>query len=257
MKVFINILKSVIIFYWVLAAGLFTSMLFFPSAIDSLYSGYSDFVELVDEPTCLALIPECGYYGEVETEEPIESSKPKTSSNGEASEVEPSSDDEEPTEDETPVTDDEEPVTDEEESTEPTEDETPVTDDEEPTEPTEDETPVTDDEELVTDEEESTEPTEDETVIEDEEEYVFLPSITSREEFFDQLETLLVYSVIGMVPFTFLVFSFSKKYQEAVSSPKTAASGKEKDKIVKQKAKVDKKLAKIQSIGVTGIQIKK
>jgi hypothetical protein len=268
MKVFINILKSVIIFYWVLAAGLFTSMFFFPSAIDGLHNGYNNFIELAggevvigedEEPvTCLAITPECGWEFSLQSE-PVQSYT------------------------ETPVFEVEPVIGDMYILVDDNDDlfyslfvyeelATPgVCEDDPSTE--EDACPVQTALTWVEYQVSIVEPvefTEDSFWYNVETGELFTailvqaipePSIVlgplTREEFFDQLETLLVYSVIVMVPFTFLVFSFSKKYQEAVSSPKTAASGKEKDKIVKQKAKVDKKLAKIQSIGVTGIQIKK
>lgn len=48
MKFFFNFLKSLAVLYWVLAAGLFLSMLFFPKAISSLHSGYNDFANAVN-----------------------------------------------------------------------------------------------------------------------------------------------------------------------------------------------------------------
>jgi hypothetical protein len=79
MKFILNLFKGLAVLYWVLAASLFTSVLFFPSAIDSLYGAYSG---IVGEPTssevsissseeavtsseetvrCLAITPECGW----------------------------------------------------------------------------------------------------------------------------------------------------------------------------------------------------
>jgi len=258
MKAILIVLKTLVITYWALAATLFTSMLFFPSAIDTLYSGYSQFVEIIeveDEPTCLALIPECGYYGEVETEEPVvneeesseevvteseessepvtteeettepseteeesseESSEPETTSDGEAAEADPSS---------------EEPTTSEEETTEPSEeDEEVVIDEETPVDPIP--------------EEEVTEP-----IIVD-----FIP--LTEEEFVNVLETILIYSAVSMLPITLFVFSLGKKHRDLSSPTKpeiqkpavvTDASGK-----VKKSAKV-----KYESIGLTGLKIKK
>lgn len=48
MKFFFNLLKSIAVLYWVLAAGIFISMLFFPKAISGLHSGYNDFAGLVN-----------------------------------------------------------------------------------------------------------------------------------------------------------------------------------------------------------------
>jgi hypothetical protein len=314
MKLIVNVFKSLAILYWVLAAGLFTSMLFFPSAIDTLYNGYTQFAEVIEveeEPTCLALIPECGYYGEVETEEPVveeESSEPVTEESEEPVVKEESEEpvveeessepvteeSEEPVveeESEEPVVEEEseeatteseepsEPVTTEEETTEPSEteeesseessepettsegettevdpsSEEPTTSEEETTEPTEEE------EEVVIDEETLVDPIPEEETVIDEEEYVFLPSITSREEFVTALESLLVYSAIIMLPFTILAFSIGKRlgsYSEEVSVSQTSEE-KAKAKLLGKKAKVDKKLESIKSIGITGIKIKK
>jgi hypothetical protein len=259
MKVILIVLKTLVITYWALAATLFTSMLFFPSAIDTLYSGYTQFVEVIEveeEPTCLALIPECGYEGEVEEpvtseeetpvdpipeesssevvegEEPVtseESSEPETSStDGEAAEVEPSSE--------------EEPVVDGEESSEPVEGET----EEEVTEPSEEEEVVVDEEteEVTTEEEEVDEP-----IVVD-----FIP--LTKEEFVNVLESILIYSAVSMLPVTLFVFSLGRKHRDLSASTKpeveqpvtvTDASGK-----VKKSAKV-----KYESIGLTGLKIKK
>jgi hypothetical protein len=269
MKVFINILKSVIIFYWVIASGLFSSMFFFPSAIDGLHEGYNSFIELaggevaigeVEEPvTCLAITPECGWEYIVQsgpvlsyTETPVFEVEPVE---GDMYVLVDDNDDlfyslfiyEELA---TPGACEDDPQTDE--------DECPVV-------TTfgwvEYQVSLVEPEELLDGSFwYDVEAQELFVVFLVQQDYSFSPIVLeplTREEFFDQLETLLVYSVIVMVPFTFLVFSFSKKYQQATSSPKTTVSEKQKDKIVKEKAKVDKKLAKIQSIGVTGIQIKK
>jgi hypothetical protein len=251
MKAILIVLKTLVITYWALAATLFTSMLFFPSAIDTLYNGYTQFVEIIEveeEPTCLALIPECGYEGEeetpvdpipeesssevVESEEPVteeESSEPETSStDGEAAEVDPSSE--------------EEPVADDEESSEPVEGET----EEEATEPSEEEEVIIDEE---TEEEVVVEEETDEPIIVD-----FIP--LTEEEFVNVLETILIYSVVSMLPITLFVFSLSRKHRELSSPTKpvvekpavvTDASGK-----VKKSAKV-----KYESIGLTGLKIKK
>jgi hypothetical protein len=266
MKVFINILKSVVIFYWVLAAGLFSSMFFFPSAIDGLHEGYNGFIELVggevvieeEQPVCQAITPECGW------EYVVQSGPVQSYIETPVFEVEPVVGDKYILIDDnddlfyslfiyeelaTPGVCEDDPLTEEIEC------------------------PVQTVLAWVEYQVSIVEPVE---FLEDSIWYnaetgeLFTAILTqstpepsiilgplSREEFVDQLETLLIYSVIGMVPFSVMVFSFSRRYQEAVSSPKQAVAGKQKDKIVKQKAKVDKQLAKIQSIGVTGIQIKK
>jgi outer membrane biosynthesis protein TonB len=276
MKLIVNVFKALAVLYWVLAAGLFTSMLFFPSAIDTLYNGYTQFVEVVeeDEPTCLALIPECGYYGEVETEEePVveESSEPVEGEVEETTSEETVTSDEETTEpseteEEVAATegDSEETVTDEEETeeeatTESEESSEPAEESSEPaeesSEPAEEET---EEEEVVTTEEETSE-VEEEVVVEEEEEVILLPLITNREEFVTALETLLVYSAIIMLPFTLLAFSIGKKLGSYSAEPVVTQTSEEKAKakLTDKKAKVDKKLASIKSIGVTGIKIKK
>jgi hypothetical protein len=289
MKAILIVLKTLVITYWVLAATLFTSMLFFPSAIDTLYSGYTQFVEVIEveeEPTCLALIPECGYYGEVETEEPVveeESSEPVTEESEEPVVEEESSE---------PVTEEsEEPVVNEEESseevvTESEESSEPVTTEEETTEPSETEEETSDEssepettsdgeaaevepssEEPTTSEEETTEE-EEEVVIDEEtpvdpipEEELTEPIIVdfiplTEEEFVNVLETILIYSAVSMLPITLFVFSLGKKHRDLSSPTKpeiqkpavvTDASGK-----VKKSAKV-----KYESIGLTGLKIKK
>jgi hypothetical protein len=263
MKAILIVLKTLVITYWALAATLFTSMLFFPSAIDTLYSGYTQFVEIIEveeEPTCLALIPECGYYGEVETEEPVveeESSEPVTE------------------ESEEPIIEDEssEPVTTEEETTEPSETEEESSEESSEPETTSDGEAAEVDpssEEPTTSEEETTEPSEEEeeVVIDEEtpvdpipEEEVTEPIIVdfiplTEEEFVNLLETILIYSAVSMLPITLFVFSLGKKHRDLSSPTKpeiqkpavvTDASGK-----VKKSAKV-----KYESIGLTGLKIKK
>jgi hypothetical protein len=259
MKAILIVLKTLVITYWALAATLFTSMLFFPSAIDTLYSGYTQFVEIIEveeEPTCLALIPECGYEGEVEEpvtsevetpvdpipeesssepvegEEPVtseESSEPETSStDGEAAEVDPSSE--------------EEPVADDEESSEPVEGET----EEEVTEPSEEEEVIIDEE---TEEEVVVEEETDEPIIVD-----FIP--LTEEEFVNVLETILIYSAVSMLPITLFVFSLGRKHKELSASTKPVV---EKPAVVTDVSGKVKKSAKVkyESIGLTGFKIKK
>jgi len=265
MKAILIVLKTLVITYWALAATLFTSMLFFPSAIDTLYSGYTQFVEIIeveDEPTCLALIPECGYYGEVETEEPVveeESSEPVTEESEETIVDEEESSEEVVTESE----ESSEPVTTEEETSEESSEpettsdgeaaevdpssEEPTTSEEEPTEPTEEE------EEVVIDEETPVDPIPEEEVIEP----IIVDFIPlTEEEFVNVLETILIYSAVSMLPITLFVFSLGKKHRDLSSPTKpeiekpavvTDASGK-----VKKSAKV-----KYESIGLTGLKIKK
>jgi len=265
MKAILIVLKTLVITYWALAATLFTSMLFFPSAIDTLYSGYTQLVEIIEveeEPTCLALIPECGYYGEVETEEPVveeETSEEATAESEESSE---------------PVTTEEETIVNEEESSEEvvTESEESSEESSEPETTSDGEAAEVDpsSEEPTTSEEETTEPSEEEeeVVIDEEtpvdpipEEEVTEPIIVdfiplTEEEFVNVLETILIYSAVSMLPITLFVFSLGKKHRDLSSPTKpeiqkpavvTDASGK-----VKKSAKV-----KYESIGLTGLKIKK
>jgi len=225
MKIILIILKTLVITYWAVAATLFSSMLFFPSAIDTLYTGYLQIVEVVEVPseeeplTCEALISECGYEElEISEEEPVI---------------------EDETSEEVVEEESEEPVIeDEEETTEPSEEDSETLE-------VEDET-----EEIVIEDETEEEPViEDETVTVSEE---FTP--LTKEEFITTLEVLLVYSVIVMLPFTFLVFSLSKKHRDLSTTKKPEVVATVSDSSGKA-AKATK--IKYESIGLTGIRIKK
>jgi hypothetical protein len=256
MKVFFNLLKAIAVFYWVLAAGLFTSMIFFPNAIDSLYSGYSGFVELVDgevvveddEVTCLAITPECGWEFSLQSE-PVQSYT------------------------ETPIFEVEPVIGDmyilvddnddlfyslfvyEELATPGVCEDDPQTD--------EDECPVIATFGWVEYQVSIVEPvefTEDSVWYNVETGELFTailvqsisePSIVlgplTREEFVIALETLLVYSSVVMVPYTFLAFSIGSRFSTSIAKEKSVGSKKEPKQNVKSSAK---------TVGLTNITLK-
>jgi hypothetical protein len=181
MKFILNLLKGLAVFYWVLAAALFTSVLFFPSVIDGLYIGYTG---ITDSTTSSEVV-------EVSSEE-------ETTSEDETS-LEESSSEEEGVGEETS-----EPV-EEEETSEPVEDET------------EDETDLPSEEEEDLPE---SQPLRMNSGIEDGEEEEIVISTLTREEFGNVLEEALIYSALFMLPFTILVFTLGSKYNSSVKEVK-------------------------------------
>jgi hypothetical protein len=246
MKLIINIFKGLSILYWVLAASLFITMVFFPRAIDALHTGYNDFLATV--PASSEVLEESSIVEESSIID--ESSIEETSSSEDVVSSEDSSSEEATSSEETSSSEDV--VSSEDSSSE----EIPTS---EPLRANPGNSSEEDDVTCLALE------CEEETggvdpLPEEEIELTYL----TREEFVSALESILVYSALFMLPFTILVFSFGAKLasyskpetaevvEEVVETPTNKVSLSEK----KNKKEVEKKSKQI-SIGLTGLRVKK
>jgi len=230
MKLILNIFKSLSVLYWALAASLFVSMVFFPGAIDTLHNGYNEFVNAVVQPES----SEVSSSLESSSEEVISSSE-ESSSSEEVSSEETSSSEEVPASEPLRMN------SGSEESSEEIVDEETSSEDEVTclALECEEETPV--------------DPIPEEEVV------LELTSLT-REEFVSALESILIYSALVMLPFTILVFSLSSKlndYSKEEVADEVVAEEVPVSEPKEKKEKQSSKKIKEESIGLTGLKVRK
>jgi hypothetical protein len=236
MKLILNIFKSLAVLYWVLAASLFITMVFFPGAIDTLHNGYNEFAGLVAQPSSSEVV-DSSLTEESSSSEEVSSEVVDSSEELSSEEVTSSSEDSITSEETTS-----EEVTSSEDSS--SSEELPSS------EPAgrRFSNPVEEDEDEVVC-----------LALECEEETPVLElTALTREEFVSALESILVYSALGMLPFTILVFTISSKLSDYSKEEETEEVVEEETTVLEPKEKKQSsKKVKEESIGLTGLKIRK